>query len=214
MVMENLNFVYLAIVLGSILVSMTLHEAMHAFASHWLGDDTAKLEGRLTLNPLAHIDPFTTVLLPLVLAAIGAPPFGAAKPVPFDPNRVRHGEYGAAIVGVAGPLTNFALAIIAGIAIQLFAPVPGTMEFTILLTFLTVNISFAIFNLIPFPPLDGSRLLYAFAPDSVRAVMERIEAMGFTAIIFFMLLFYTLLSEPFIRLIQFLVSWLSGYSFV
>src|SRR6266702_2024817 len=107
--MQNIDLMYLAVVFGSILVSMTLHEAMHAFASHWLGDDTAKIEGRLTFNPLSHIDPFTTVLLPLMLAAIGAPPFGAAKPVPFDPRRVRFGEFGAAIVGLAGPLTNFIL---------------------------------------------------------------------------------------------------------
>lgn len=207
----ELNLTYLALVLGSILISMTLHEAMHAFASHWLGDDTAKLEGRLTLNPLSHIDPFTTVLLPLFLAALGAPPFGAAKPVPFDPRRVRYGDYGAAIVGLAGPLTNLALAIIAGLLLQFAAPAPGGLLFGVLMTFLVVNVSFCVFNLIPFPPLDGSRVLYAFAPDPVRNVMERIEAMGFMAIIFFMLLFYTFLSEPFLRLINFLVGLLTGY---
>ncbi len=212
--MENLNLMYLAVVLGSILISMTLHEAMHAFASHWLGDDTAKLQGRLTLNPLSHIDPFTTVLLPLMLAAIGAPPFGAAKPVPFDPNRVRYGEYGAALVGLAGPLTNLVLAIVAGLIIRTLTPGADEMLFSILTTFLVVNISFFAFNMIPFPPLDGSRVLYAFAPDSVRGVMERIEGMGFAAIIFFMLLFYTLLSEPFVRLINFLVSFLTGYSII
>lgn len=193
---------------------MTLHEAMHAFASHWLGDDTAKLQGRLTLNPLSHIDPFTTVLLPLMLAALGAPPFGAAKPVPFDPNRVRHGEYGAALVGLAGPLTNLVLAIVAGLIIRMLAPGTDQVVFSVLATFLVVNISFFVFNMIPFPPLDGSRVLYAFAPDSVRSVMERIEAMGFAAIIFFMLLFYTLLSEPFVRLINFLVGFLTGYSII
>lgn len=212
--MENLDLTYLAIVLGSILISMTLHEAMHAFASHWLGDDTAKLQGRLTLNPLSHIDPFTTVLLPLMLAALGAPPFGAAKPVPFDPNRVRHGEYGAALVGLAGPLTNLVLAIVAGLIIRMLAPGTDQVVFSVLATFLVVNISFFVFNMIPFPPLDGSRVLYAFAPDSVRSVMERIEAMGFAAIIFFMLLFYTLLSEPFVRLINFLVGFLTGYSII
>lgn len=209
--MESLNLTYLAIVLGSILISMTLHEAMHAFASHWLGDDTAKMQGRLTLNPLSHIDPFTTVLLPLTLAAIGAPPFGAAKPVPFDPHRVRYGEFGAAIVGVAGPLTNLVLAVVAGLILRIAAPGLDGFMVSVLLTFLVVNVSFFVFNMIPFPPLDGSRVLYAFAPDSVRGVMERIEAMGFMAIIFFMLLFYTLLSEPFVRLIGFLVTLLSGY---
>ncbi len=210
--MENINILYLAVVFGSILVSMTLHEAMHAFTSHWLGDDTAKLEGRLTLNPLSHIDPFTTVLLPLMLAALGAPPFGAAKPVPFNPNRVKYGEWGAALVGIAGPLTNLVLAVVAGLIIRGLAPDAGGIFFNVLLTFLVVNISFFVFNMIPFPPLDGSRVLYAIAPDSVRNVMERIEGMGFMAIALFMVLFYTLLSDPFLRLITFLVSLLSGYS--
>jgi Zn-dependent protease len=208
---ESINIFYLAVVLGSILVSMTLHEAMHAFASHWLGDDTAKLEGRLTLNPLAHIDPFTTVLLPLLLAALGAPPFGAAKPVPFDPRRVRYGEIGAAIVGVAGPLTNLLLAVLAGLTLRLMGG-GNDLALNIILTFMIVNVSFFVFNMIPFPPLDGSRLLYAFAPDFIRGFMERIEAMGFAAIIFFMLLFYTLLSGPFTQLVIFVVQWLGGYS--
>ena len=210
--MGSINLTYLAVVLGSILVSMTLHEAMHAFASHWLGDDTAKLEGRLTLNPLSHIDPFTTVILPLMLAAIGAPPFGAAKPVPFDPRNVKFGEFGAAIVGVAGPLTNLFLAIVAGLLLRISAPGSDGVLFNILLTFIIVNISFFVFNMIPFPPLDGSRLLYAIAPDPVRDVMERIEAMGFVAVIFFMILFYTFLSGPFVQVIGYVVSLVSGYS--
>lgn len=202
--MDTIDFGYLAVVFGSILVSMTLHEAMHAFMGHWLGDDTAKLEGRLTLNPLAHIDPFTTVLLPLLLVIIGAPPFGAAKPVPFNPFKVRYGDYGAALVGLAGPLTNFLLAVLAGLAIRFLPLGPDAAD--ILRVFGIVNISFFVFNMIPFPPLDGSRVLYAFAPDSVRSFMERIEMMGFMAIIFFMLLFYALLIEPFIRIVNFFIN--------
>ncbi len=187
---------------------MTLHEAMHAYAGYWLGDDTAKASGRLTLNPIAHIDPFLTILLPIMLVLAGAPPFGAAKPVPFNPNRVRYGEYGAALVGIAGPLTNLVLAVIAGGIARLFSFGPGLD--LIFYTFIVVNVSFFVFNMIPFPPLDGSRLLYAFAPDRIRDLMERIESMGFAAIIFFMLIFYTFLSDPFIRLIRSLVSIISG----
>src|SRR5690348_9215495 len=95
----------------TILISMTAHEAMHAYVAHALGDTTAKEEGRLTLNPLAHIDIVMTVILPVVLIALGMPPIFAAKPVPIDPFRLRHREYGAALVAVAGPLTNLALAI-------------------------------------------------------------------------------------------------------
>ncbi|MGH7196171.1 MAG: site-2 protease family protein [Candidatus Saccharimonadales bacterium] len=208
--MMNIDLTYLLIVLGSILISMTLHEAMHAFASYWLGDDTAKALGRLTINPIAHIDPFTTVLLPLMLAAIGAPPFGAAKPVPFNPYRLRYGEYGSAIVGAAGPLTNLALAILAGLVIRLFGAELDGGLLVALGTFTLVNLAFFIFNMIPFPPLDGSRVLYAFAPDGVRRVMERIESMGFAAIIFFMLIFFAVLSEPFVRVLQGALALITG----
>src|SRR6218665_625895 len=102
-------------VLVAMLIGMSFHEAMHAFAGHWLGDDTAEREGRLTLNPLKHIDIFTTVLLPVVMILAGLPPIFAAKPVPFNPNLVRFEEFGAAIIGVAGPLTNLALAFLSGL---------------------------------------------------------------------------------------------------
>ena len=91
----------LLIVLGVILFSMTLHEAMHGFVAYWLGDDTAKREGRLTLNPIKHIDPFLTIILPLGLALVGGPIFGGAKPVPFRPDQVKGGDWGAALVALA-----------------------------------------------------------------------------------------------------------------
>jgi len=197
-------------IFGCILVSMTLHEAMHAYASYWLGDDTAKHQGRLTLNPLAHIDPIMTVLLPLVLAASGLPPFGAAKPVPFNPSRLKYGEFGAAIVGAAGPLTNLALAVIASVVLRLFAPSFDTTANNVIYTFALVNASFFLFNIIPFPPLDGSRVLYALAPDPVRRVMEQIESMGIMALLFFFLLFSTFLAGPFSRLLGALLDFLVG----
>lgn len=208
--MEVLNLPFLAIVLVTILISMTLHEAAHAFVGYWLGDDTAKAQGRLTLNPLAHIDLFTTILLPLVLVIVGAPPFGAAKPVPFNPYRVRYGEYGAAMVALAGPLTNLLLAILAGGVLRLFGASLDAGVSSMLQAIVAVNSSFFIFNMIPFPPLDGSRLLYAFAPDSARHAMERIEGMGFMAIVLFMLIFYSLLLAPFAHLWQLMVHSLIG----
>lgn len=208
--MGSLDLTYLAIVLVSILISMTLHEAMHAFSSYWLGDDTAKMHGRLTLNPIAHIDPITTVAMPLFLAAVGLPPFGAAKPVPFDPSRVRWGEYGAAIVGAAGPLTNLLLAIVTGLILRFFGVQFDELTTNILLTFTVVNISFFAFNMIPFPPLDGSRVLYALAPEPVQNIMERIEAMGFMAIIFFIVIFYMFLSGIFIDVVGGLLHLIIG----
>ena len=173
----------LAVILGVILISMTLHEAMHGFVAYWLGDDTAKQQGRLTLNPIKHIDPFLTILLPLVLAAAGAPIFGGAKPVPFNPDRVRYDEWGAALVALAGPLTNLLLAFVTfGIAALLGFNVAGFHYSTVVEMILTygvlVNLGFFVFNMIPIPPLDGSRVLYALAPDFVRRGMEFIEQYG------------------------------------
>lgn len=183
----ELNIAYLVTVFVVVLLSMVLHEAMHAFTSYWLGDDTAKHQGRLTLNPIAHIDPFLTILLPLVLALTGGPIFGGAKPVPFDPSRVRYGEYGAALVGVAGPLTNFALAFIAFGVITVFNVSSGWISEFLQLAVI-VNLGFFVFNMLPIPPLDGSRVLYAFAPESARRVMESIERFGIVLIFAIVLL--------------------------
>lgn len=166
----------IAIVIVAILISMTIHEAMHAFVGHWLGDDTARLQGRLTLNPIAHIDPFMTILLPIVLLLMGAPIFGGAKPVPFNPLKVRYGEYGAALVAIAGPLTNLVLAFIVYGLLVILQP-SGIVADALMLT-VFVNLGFFIFNVLPIPPLDGSRVLYAFAPEPVKRGMETIERYG------------------------------------
>lgn len=178
-IIMNIDIMYLLIVLGVILVSMTFHEAMHAYASYWLGDDTARLLGRLSLNPIKHIDPFLTILLPLMLAVSGAPIFGGAKPVPFNPNNVRWGEWGAALVALAGPITNFIIAfLLFGIWVLVGTPNQQIIWGQILITAIQVNLGFFIFNMIPIPPLDGSRVLYALAPDFVRRLMEYMERFG------------------------------------
>ncbi len=109
--LSDLSTTTLIVVFVSLVISITLHEAMHAFAGHWLGDDTAEREGRISLNPLRHVDPFATILLPLITLVLFKVPLLAAKPVPFNPYRVRYGEYGAALVGAAGPFTNLLLAL-------------------------------------------------------------------------------------------------------
>ena len=185
---------YIVAVIAVILVSMTLHEAMHAYVSYWLGDDTAKAQGRLTLNPIAHIDPFLTLLLPLSLALLGLPIFGGAKPVPFNPMRVKYGDLGAALVGVAGPLTNLLLAFMSfGIFAALGAPSTETMVGLVLWLAVTVNLGFFVFNMLPIPPLDGSRVLYALAPEGARRVMETIEQYGI-----FLIFALVLVASPFI----------------
>jgi Zn-dependent protease len=170
--------IQLVIVFGVILLSMTLHEAMHAFIAYWLGDNTAKNEGRLTLNPLKHIDPFLTVLLPLGLALAGLPIFGGAKPVPFRPDQVKGGEWGAALVAIGGPLTNLLIAFVSfGIWALAGTPSAG-LEGAIFAALITVNLGFFVFNILPIPPLDGSRVLYALAPEFIRRGMEYIERFG------------------------------------
>ena len=179
---DHLTISDIAAVIISILISMGFHEAMHAFVSHWLGDTTAKDEGRLTLNPLKHVDLYTTILLPLLMILIHVPPIFIAKPVPFNPSRVKYGEFGVALIGRAGPLTNLLLAVFASIVFRII----GSDYITIsnyLIIFVEINILFFIFNLIPIPPLDGSRVLYAFAPEPLQNVMKKIESFGFISIL-------------------------------
>lgn len=190
----------LSIVLVSIILALSLHEAMHAYVSHWLGDDTAYHLGRLTLNPLRHIDSLTTVLLPVILLLVGLPPFFIAKPVPFDPDRVKYEEFGAALVGAAGPLTNLVLAAAAGFVFRAVGGDPGSFLNNALIIFTEVNVAFFIFNMIPFPPLDGSRVLYAFAPEPLQELMGQIEALGFFGIIIFMLIIFQFISGPIINI--------------
>ena len=187
-----MNFEMILIVFGVILISMTLHEAVHAFVGYWLGDDTAKAQGRLTLNPLKHIDPFLTLILPMFLAIAGGPIFGGAKPVPLNPGRIRYGEWGMALVAIAGPLTNLVLAflmfgigVISGVISS--SGVSDTLIGTIIITSIYVNLGFFIFNILPIPPLDGSRVLYALAPDFAKKIMEQMERYGLVFILIIVL---------------------------
>lgn len=201
------DIVYLIVVFGVILLSMTLHEAMHAFVAFWLGDDTAKREGRLTLNPIKHIDPFLSIILPLGLALIGAPIFGGAKPVPFRPDQVRGGEWGAALVAIGGPLMNLLIAFVFyGIWALSGSPSLGTTWGLILGTMVTVNLGFFVFNILPIPPLDGSRVVYALAPDFIRRGMEFIEQYGLIVVFVLVLVAAPLLGSYMREVIDFFLS--------
>ena len=154
---------------------------MHAYAAHALGDTTAQDMGRLSLNPLKHIDPYMTVLLPIITLLIFKVPFLAAKPVPFNPNRVKFGEFGGAIIAAAGPLSNLALAFIPVLLLRFVAVNGGLYEF--LRIFVTLNVAIFVFNILPIPPLDGSRVLYAFSPEPMQDFMRKIEPYGLFIII-------------------------------
>ncbi|HSX53191.1 MAG TPA: site-2 protease family protein [Patescibacteria group bacterium] len=173
----------LAIVFISLVISITLHEAMHAFTGFWLGDDTAKREGRISLNPLKHIDPFGTLILPFITIILFKFPLLAAKPVPFNPHRVKYGEFGAALVGIAGPLTNLLLALVGTGILHLSLGFASFGFSQALLIFVQINVALFVFNMIPIPPLDGSRLLYAFAPEAIQDFMAQMERYGFFILI-------------------------------
>jgi Zn-dependent protease len=195
-------------VIVSIIVGMTLHEVMHGLVAHRLGDDTAHLEGRLTLNPLAHIDLFSTVLLPIVMILIGAPPIFAAKPVPINPGRLKYDEFGGALVGVAGPLTNLVLAAVAALVLNSLGTNLSSYAYNVFRVFIEVNIAFFVFNMIPIPPLDGSRLLYAFAPEPLQEVMRAIEGMGFLILLVVFIFAFQLIAVPLFHVEQSIYTFL------
>lgn len=150
-------FLYLIITMSAV-----FHEYFHAWTANWLGDPTAKNEGRLTLNPIPHLDVMGTVIIPLVLLFGFGGFIGWAKPVPFNPYNLRNQKIGPALVGLSGPLANFILAIIFGLSLRFFAISPNLAFFLALIVY--VNIFLGLFNLLPIPPLDGSKLFASFLP--------------------------------------------------
>jgi Zn-dependent protease len=191
--------------LTALILGLTLHEFAHGWMSFRLGDTTAKDQGRLTLNPLAHIDPFATLILPALLILAHSPVvFAAAKPVPFNPWAVRGGRRGAALVGLAGPVTNLLIAIFFALSYRLLPHSSMTLLF--FGEMVLVNVALFVFNMIPFPPLDGSRLLYAIAPAGLRDVMDRIEQSGFIVLVGVMLLGYQFIAPVVGKLVVLIVG--------
>jgi Zn-dependent protease len=190
-----------------LIVTIVLHEVSHGVVANWCGDPTARDAGRLTLNPLKHIDPIGTILLPILLIVTTGYAFGWAKPVPVNVGRLRHPRNQAVLVGLAGPTTNLLLAAIAGIALHitthsgtsLFAvagnPLSGYLQLSswglgnqILFMLGYVNVIIAVFNLIPIPPLDGSAVLERFLPASAMPSYYRMRS--FSMILVFFLVFF------------------------
>ncbi len=174
------------ITLAILIFSAILHEVAHGYVAERLGDPTARLMGRLTLNPRSHIDPMMSVLLPLMLIISGSPViFGAAKPVPVDPFNLRDGRRDMALVALAGPMTNILLAILASVLLKISGATPLS---DILLAAARINLLLAIFNLIPIPPLDGSKVFSLILPEKEAAAYLSLGSIG-VLIIFFLLLF-------------------------
>jgi len=154
-----------------VIMSAVVHEVMHGVAANKLGDPTARLMGRLTLNPIPHIDLFGSIILPVLLALSPSPVlFGWAKPVPYNPYNLRPGRFSEAIVASAGPLSNLAIALVGGLATRSGILSPGASEIVFLIVL--VNVMLFVFNLIPIPPLDGSKVIGSLLPRSVAAAYE------------------------------------------
>lgn len=185
--------------------SAILHEYAHGIVADELGDPTARYAGRLTLNPKAHVDLWGTIILPLLLlvSTQGRFLFAYAKPVPYNPYNLRNQQWGPVLVGLAGPLTNFLLAAAAGVLWRFF-PVPELFPF--LLIIVQANIFLMVFNLVPIPPLDGSKLLFALLPASAYQLRANLEQYG----MIFLLVFIFFFSGVLTPIVMFLVRGLMG----
>ncbi len=195
------DFLFGVLNLAMFVPAIVLHEVAHGYVSYRLGDPTAKSRGRLSLNPIKHMDPFGTVLLPLMLWAAGLPIFGYAKPVPINPGYYRDYRKGMVLTGLAGPATNLTLALLAGLAVRAISAgvsiVSGAAGETVLTGaawvafafyfFAQINLVLMFFNLIPIPPLDGSRVLPLFLSDAALAKYHQFERYGI--MVFFALMF-------------------------
>jgi len=191
--MAGADFLFIIVVL---IMSVVIHELSHGYAALMLGDPTAKHAGRLTLNPIKHLDMFGSILVPLGLYLLNAGIiFGWAKPVPYNPYNLRNQKWGEAIVAGAGPLTNILLALIFGMVIRVALTFEAVPEAFIQISFMVVliNIVLAIFNLVPIPPLDGSKILFSILPLHMMEWRQKLERFGLVILIVFIIFLWQFL---------------------
>ena len=201
----NVDWAFVATILAVLVPSVILHEVSHGFVANLLGDDTAKRAGRLTLNPLPHIDPFGTVILPLILSLSGFGAFGFAKPVPVTVGRLRNPRQHSLYVSLVGPAVNIVLAVAAALALRVFftveTPVGRFVEDSpaadVLVSLGIINVILAAFNLIPLPPLDGSAVVERLLPATWWPTWLKIRQYSMGVLILVVLLVPGLLSRVF-----------------
>ncbi len=184
-----MDFIFIIIVL---IMSVVVHEVSHGYAALYLGDPTAKYEGRLTLNPLNHLDPVGSLLVPMLGYLFGGFIIGWAKPVPFNPYNLRNQKWGEGFVAAAGPASNIIIATVFGLILRQIgfdSPLSSPISFVVL-----INITLAMFNLVPIPPLDGSKILFTFLPKAAMQLRYTLERYGLLLVLFFIAFFWQFLS--------------------
>ena len=196
-----------------IVFSVVIHEVAHGYAALALGDRTAQYAGRLTLNPINHLDPFGSILLPALLAFFHLPVIGWAKPVPYNPYNLRNQKWGPAIVGAAGPAANLSLALAFGLFVRFVPVLQNNLSGTFFFNFLTIastisllNLMLALFNLVPIPPLDGSKVLFALLPYKWHEVEIFLTQYGFIMLLVFIFFFSDFLLPVVSLLFQFITG--------
>jgi Zn-dependent protease len=188
-----MEYVFLIIIL---IFSIVIHEVAHGAMANYLGDPTAKYAGRLTLNPIKHLDPIGSVILPifLVLMAIrmgGGIIFGWAKPVPINPYNFRDQKYGSAKAALAGPAANLIIALVFGLSLRFFPALVALSGLELMFSYIVyINILLAVFNLLPVPPLDGSHILFAFLPQGMENVKIFLSQFGLFILLFIIFFFF------------------------
>jgi Zn-dependent protease len=198
----NIDFIFSIIIL---ILSVVMHEVSHGYAAYMQGDKTAEYEGRLTMNPLKHLDFVGSFLVPILSYSAGGFILGWAKPVPYNPYNLRNQKWGEALVAAAGPASNLLIATIFGLFIRFVSVGTVPMSFISIAMVVTyINILLAIFNLIPVPPLDGSKILFAFLPvySGARAFLERNGLIITLFIVFFLWRFI----QPLVRIVFTLIT--------
>ncbi|MBX9906827.1 site-2 protease family protein [Patescibacteria group bacterium] len=207
------------IIIAALVMSIVIHEVAHGFMANWLGDPTARLAGRLTLNPVSHADPIGSVILPGFLALTGSGLlFGWAKPVPYNPYNLKNQRWGEVLVAAAGPAVNIVIALVFSLIIRLAPGLSLSSAFLELASYIVyMNIVLAFFNLIPVPPLDGSKILTGFLPLSLEIKYRRfgdaLAQMGVLSMVLFIFIFIYVLSAPFQVLVKTIFALLTGSQF-
>lgn len=207
--MPDLSSLFLVVQIAILIFSIVIHEFSHGAMAYWLGDSTAKYAGRLTLNPIPHIDPIGSILVPLIMAFSGIGIIGWAKPVPYNPYNLRDQKYGPALVGLAGPLSNLVLAVVFGIIIRIAVGQGMAVDSPVLLFFGLIvffNVLLAVFNLVPIPPLDGSKILFYILPYRMQWLRDALERNGILILALFIFFGFRLIFPVIIYLFVFITG--------